>query len=140
LSERGEALACCARRSGEQPCWIVGGAVRDRLRGVADIEDFDLVLAGDVARRGTPAGPHRRCGSAFALSEEFGAWRVVARSGSWQADSTRCAAIASRPISRCATSPSTRSPSRSAADHSSIRSAARATSSLVGCGSPRRTR
>jgi putative nucleotidyltransferase with HDIG domain len=85
LSERGEAPALLRAALGEQPCWVVGGAVRDRLRGVEEIEDFDLVLAGDVA-----AAARRLARTAdavaFVLSEEFGAWRVVARSGSWQAD------------------------------------------------------
>ena len=70
---------------GGADCWIVGGAVRDRLRGGAEVTDFDLVVAGDArdgARRLARAGE----GSAFALSGEFGAWRVVARSGSWRAD------------------------------------------------------
>ena len=43
------------------------------------------MLAGDVrdaARRLAKAGDAH----AFSLSEEFGAWRVVARSGGWQAD------------------------------------------------------
>jgi len=70
---------------GTADCWIVGGAVRDRLRGDIEVTDFDLVVAGDArdaARRLARAGK----GSAFALSGEFGAWRVVARSGSWRAD------------------------------------------------------
>jgi putative nucleotidyltransferase with HDIG domain len=70
---------------GPAECWIVGGAVRDRLRGGVEVTDFDLVVAGDVrdaARRLARAGH----GTAFALSGEFGAWRVVARPGSWRAD------------------------------------------------------
>jgi poly(A) polymerase len=70
---------------GAADCWIVGGAVRDRLRGGVEVTDFDLVVAGDVpdaARRLARSGH----GTAFALSGEFGAWRVVARSGDWQAD------------------------------------------------------
>jgi tRNA nucleotidyltransferase/poly(A) polymerase len=70
---------------GAADCWIVGGAVRDRLRGGVEVTDFDLVIAGDVreaARRLARVGR----GTAFALSGEFGAWRVVARPGSWRAD------------------------------------------------------
>jgi poly(A) polymerase len=67
-----------------QDVWVVGGAVRDRLLGRAT-DDVDLVAPGNVSElarrlsRGTRA-------SAFALSEEFGAWRVTARDRSWQAD------------------------------------------------------
>jgi poly(A) polymerase len=55
------------------------------LRGVEEVADFDLVLEGDVreaARTLARAGD----GFAFSLSEEFGAWRVVARSDRWHAD------------------------------------------------------
>ncbi|HXC46362.1 MAG TPA: HD domain-containing protein [Solirubrobacteraceae bacterium] len=69
--------------------WLVGGAVRDRLLGRA-VADLDVVFDGDpgqaaraiaalAKRTGTPA-------ACFALSEEFGAWRVVARGGTWQVD------------------------------------------------------
>ena len=59
--------------------WIVGGAVRDAILGRA-ITDVDLVTRdepGDVARavREAAGGP------AFPLSEEFGAWRVIADAG-----------------------------------------------------------
>jgi putative nucleotidyltransferase with HDIG domain len=64
--------------------WLVGGAPRDRLLG-RETSDYDLVVAGDpkeVARRlAREAGGH-----AFALSEGFGAWRVVAHDRLWQVD------------------------------------------------------
>jgi putative nucleotidyltransferase with HDIG domain len=64
--------------------WLVGGAVRDRLLGRATT-DYDVAVTGDpraLARRlARGAGGH-----AFALSEGFGAWRVVARDHSWQVD------------------------------------------------------
>jgi putative nucleotidyltransferase with HDIG domain len=67
------------------PAWLVGGAVRDELLG-RETADYDVVVAGDpataaraVARAGSPA-------ACFALSEEFGSWRVVARDSSWQVD------------------------------------------------------
>jgi poly(A) polymerase len=66
-------------------CWVVGGAVRDELMGIAAGSDLDLVVYGD-------AGPAARTlaraagAAAFSLSDEFGAWRVVARSHEWQAD------------------------------------------------------
>jgi poly(A) polymerase len=73
-----------ARQGGEG--WIVGGAVRDRLLG-RESADMDVAtrgdpraLAGAVARA---LGAHR-----FALSEQFGAWRVIPRKGSWQLDVT----------------------------------------------------
>ena len=59
--------------------WIVGGAVRDALLG-RPITDVDLVV------RGEPEGAARAIAAAaggpvFPLSEEFGAWRVIPRSG-----------------------------------------------------------
>lgn len=68
--------------------WLVGGAVRDRLLG-RSTTDFDVALAV-----GGPAGvePVARelaraaGGFVFALSEAFGAWRVVAHDRSWQVD------------------------------------------------------
>ncbi|MGI8633387.1 MAG: HD domain-containing protein [Solirubrobacterales bacterium] len=62
--------------------WIVGGAIRDGLLG-RSITDVDLVVSSgerDVARAvGRAAG----C-PAFALSEQFGAWRVSG--DGWQVD------------------------------------------------------
>jgi poly(A) polymerase len=65
--------------------WLVGGAVRDAL---ADREsaDHDVVIDGDpseAAKAIARAGGRAAC---FALSEDFGSWRVVARDGSWQVD------------------------------------------------------
>jgi putative nucleotidyltransferase with HDIG domain len=66
--------------------WLVGGTVRDRLLGRAST-DYDLAVRGDaqgVARRlGAAARGH-----VFALSEMFGAWRVVSRDRTtpWQVD------------------------------------------------------
>ena len=65
--------------------WVVGGAVRDRLLGRATC-DVDVVVDGDpeqAARAVARAGGRAAC---FALSHDFGAWRVVARDGSWQVD------------------------------------------------------
>jgi putative nucleotidyltransferase with HDIG domain len=69
--------------------WLVGGAVRDRLFGRPGA-DLDVVLDGDpgegaraIAQAAKAAGTPAAC---FALSEEFGAWRVVARGGAWQVD------------------------------------------------------
>jgi poly(A) polymerase len=70
---------------GERTAWLVGGAVRDRLLA-RPTEDLDVVIDGDPAESARVLA--RACGPAacFALSEEFGAWRVVARDGSWQID------------------------------------------------------
>ncbi|MGH2913180.1 MAG: hypothetical protein ACRDJ3_11975, partial [Solirubrobacteraceae bacterium] len=69
--------------------WLVGGAVRDRSLG-RTLADLDVVVDGDpgqaakaVALAAKAAGEKAAC---FALSEEFGAWRVAAREGSWQID------------------------------------------------------
>ncbi|HEX4114564.1 MAG TPA: HD domain-containing protein [Solirubrobacteraceae bacterium] len=69
--------------------WLVGGAVRDRLLGRPGA-DLDVVLDGDpreaaraIEQAAKSAGAPAAC---FALSEEFGAWRVVARGGAWQVD------------------------------------------------------
>jgi poly(A) polymerase len=69
--------------------WLVGGAVRDHVLG-RPVADLDVVLDGDpgegaraIALAAKRAGVGAAC---FALSEEFGAWRVVAREGAWQVD------------------------------------------------------
>jgi poly(A) polymerase len=64
--------------------WLVGGAVRDRLMA-RPTADYDVVIDADpkpVAR-----ALARRLGAhAFELSEQFAAWRLVARDRSWQLD------------------------------------------------------
>ena len=72
--------------------WLVGGAVRDRVLG-RPMADLDVVVDGDpgegaraIAQAARSAGGGAAC---FALSEQFGAWRVVARDGSWQIDVER---------------------------------------------------
>jgi poly(A) polymerase len=64
--------------------WLVGGALRDRLLGRATT-DVDLVVEGD-ARGAARALARAVGGPAFELSDEFGAWRVLAPDRSWQAD------------------------------------------------------
>lgn len=64
---------------------MVGGAVRDALRGAREIDDFDLVIEGDV-REAARRLAREADAFAFALSDAFGAWRVVARDRGWQAD------------------------------------------------------
>jgi poly(A) polymerase len=71
---------------GGERAWLVGGALRDRLLG-RPTPDLDVVVDGDVraaARRlGRGLG-----GASFELSDQFGAWRVVARETGWQVDIT----------------------------------------------------
>ncbi len=65
--------------------WLVGGAIRDRALGRSTL-DIDVVVDGDpgeAARSIARAAGRAAC---FALSEEFGAWRVTARDSSWQVD------------------------------------------------------
>ena len=66
--------------------WLVGGAVRDELLG-RSTQDYDVAVAGDA---GELARDLRRVTGAhtFALSEAFGAWRVLDRDRRWQVDLT----------------------------------------------------
>jgi poly(A) polymerase len=87
-----EALEIVRSGLAGRPAWLVGGAVRDRVLG-RPVADLDVVLDGDpgegaraIAQAARRAGGRAAC---FALSEEFGAWRVVAREGSWQVDVER---------------------------------------------------
>jgi poly(A) polymerase len=71
----------------EEPAWLVGGAVRDRLLG-RETDDVDLALEGD------PAGHAKRLGratggAAFQLSGAYGAWRVVGPGHAWHVDLVR---------------------------------------------------
>jgi poly(A) polymerase len=65
--------------------WLVGGAVRDRALG-RSTADLDVVIDGDPAEAARAVACAAGRAACFALSEEFGAWRVVARDGSWQVD------------------------------------------------------
>lgn len=76
------AIACEALAG--TTAWLVGGAVRDRLLD-RPTSDLDLAVAGDVEAAARTLGRAAR-GAVFPLSEDFGAWRVVARGGAWQAD------------------------------------------------------
>ena len=65
------------------PAWLVGGAVRDELLG-RPTQDYDVAVDGDpkpAARKVARATG----ATAFALSESFGAWRVVGGDG-WHVD------------------------------------------------------
>ncbi len=68
-----------------EPAWLVGGSTRDRELGRVST-DLDVVVdvdPGEAARAIARAAGGAAC---FALSEQFGAWRVVARDHSWQVD------------------------------------------------------
>ncbi len=65
--------------------WLVGGAVRDRLLG-RQTADVDIVVDGDPGEAARAVARAARGAARFALSEEFGSWRVVARGGAWQVD------------------------------------------------------
>ncbi len=71
-----------------QDAWLVGGSVRDRLleRPTADL---DVVIDGDPADTARALARAAGRAASFVLSEAFGAWRVVARDGSWQIDLER---------------------------------------------------
>lgn len=64
--------------------WLVGGAPRDWRLG-RPVTDLDLVVDGDP-RAAARAIADACGGPLFELSGEFGAWRVLARDRSWQAD------------------------------------------------------
>jgi poly(A) polymerase len=65
--------------------WLVGGAVRDRALGRSTM-DVDVVVDGDSAEAARAVARAAGRAPCFALSEDFGAWRVVARDRSWQVD------------------------------------------------------
>src|ERR1700727_2954762 len=80
-----DALHATRTALADRPAWVVGGAIRDRLLG-RETNDLDVVVDGDpreAARAIARAAGRAAC---FALSEEFGAWRVSARDSSWQVD------------------------------------------------------
>jgi len=80
-----DALEAIREALAGRPAWLVGGAIRDRVLGRATM-DLDVVVDGDpgeAARAVARAAGRAAC---FALSEEFGAWRVSARDSSWQVD------------------------------------------------------
>ena len=70
---------------GGERAWLVGGAIRDRLLG-RPTADLDVVVDGDPARAAQTVARAAGRAACFALSENFGAWRVVARDRSWQLD------------------------------------------------------
>jgi poly(A) polymerase len=80
-----EALNAARAALAGKPAWLVGGAPRDRALG-RDVLDVDVVIDGDTAEAARAVARAAGRAACFALSEEFGAWRVVARDHSWQVD------------------------------------------------------
>jgi poly(A) polymerase len=68
-----------------QRAWLVGGAIRDRLLGRPTL-DLDVVVDGDPAAAARAVARAAGRAACFALSEEFGAWRVAPRDSCWQLD------------------------------------------------------
>jgi poly(A) polymerase len=79
-----DALTAARAALAGRPAWLVGGAVRDRLLD-RPTDDLDLVVDADVGAAAKTLARAVR-GPAFELSDEFGAWRVLAGDRSWQAD------------------------------------------------------
>ena len=71
-----------------RPAWLVGGAVRDHVLG-RPLSDLDLAVDGDPEQAARAIARTAGRAACFALSEDFGAWRVVAHGGAWQADIER---------------------------------------------------
>lgn len=69
---------------GDERAWLVGGTLRDRLLGRETL-DIDVVVEGDVRNAARKLG-RAAGGASFELSDQYGAWRVVARDRSWQVD------------------------------------------------------
>jgi putative nucleotidyltransferase with HDIG domain len=86
MTDRDDPLALARGLLGSSRSWLVGGAVRDELLGKPASIDLDLVLDAPVASTARALARAARGAVAFPLSEEFGAWRVVARDHAWQLD------------------------------------------------------
>jgi poly(A) polymerase len=70
--------------AGRERAWIVGGAIRDALRG-DKVTDVDLAVDGapEEAARAVARSAH---GHPFELSGEFATWRVQPRDHPWHVD------------------------------------------------------
>jgi poly(A) polymerase len=65
--------------------WFVGGVLRDRALGLVTA-DVDVVVDGNPAESARAVARAAGNAACFELSEDFGAWRVVARDARWQVD------------------------------------------------------
>jgi poly(A) polymerase len=77
-------VAAAREALGDEPAWIVGGTVRDALLE-RPLTDLDIALPTDPGPKAR-AIAKRLDATPFRLSEEFGAWRVVARDHSFTCD------------------------------------------------------
>jgi poly(A) polymerase len=84
--ERSTAVGIARSALQGEEAWLVGGPVRDSFLD-RDVGDLDVVVPADSeqAARAIAAAADAHL---FPLSERFGAWRVIARDRSWQADLT----------------------------------------------------
>jgi poly(A) polymerase len=80
-----DALQAARTALAGRPAWLVGGALRDRALGRASA-DVDIVVDGDPAEAARAVARAAGAAVCFSMSEAFGAWRVLARDGSWQVD------------------------------------------------------
>ncbi len=91
MSAEAAAIELARSVSGEQTVWLVGGVVRERLlaRPPTGAVDLDLIIEGDAERFARALRAAAPRGTAlFALSDQFGAWRLRDGSGEWQVDCT----------------------------------------------------
>ncbi|MGH2865366.1 MAG: HDIG domain-containing metalloprotein [Solirubrobacteraceae bacterium] len=79
------ALDAARSALGYARAWQVGGSLRDRAIG-RSTADVDIVVDGDPGEAARAIAGAARRATCFALSEEFGSWRVVAHGGAWQVD------------------------------------------------------
>jgi poly(A) polymerase len=79
-----EPRVVAAREAVGDRAWIVGGTIRDALLD-RPLRDLDLAVAGDPAPV-AKAIAKRLDAAVFKLSEEFGAWRAVAREDAFTCD------------------------------------------------------
>jgi len=80
-----EGLKAARTALANRRAWLVGGAVRDRELG-RPTRDLDVVVEGDPADAAHAVAGAAGRAACFSLSEDYGAWRVVARDSSWQLD------------------------------------------------------
>jgi poly(A) polymerase len=80
-----EALRSARAALAGRRAWLVGGAIRDRALGLTTT-DVDVVVDGDPAEAARAVSRAAGRAACFALSERFGAWRVVGRDAPWQVD------------------------------------------------------
>ena len=79
-----EPLALAREVLAGRRAWLVGGVTRDRALG-RETSDVDVVIDGDVEQAARAVARAARA-AAFALSDEFGAWRVSPSGGAWHVD------------------------------------------------------